>query len=70
METYISEADILVSIKRYRDSLSYDELFDIEMETSKLKLTDKTREKLNNKQSAAQFRLKKYGIHKDKNKAA
>jgi len=38
------------------------------METSKLKLTDKTREKLNNKQSAAQFRLKKYGIHKDKNK--
>jgi hypothetical protein len=68
METYISEADILVSIKRYRDSLSYDELFDIEMETSKLKLTDKTREKLNNKQSAAQFRLKKYGIHKDKNK--
>jgi len=54
METYISEADILVSIKRYRDSLSYDELFDIEMETSKLKLTDN--------------RLKKYGIHKDKNK--
>ena len=68
METYISEADILVSIKRYRDSLSYDELFDIEIETSKLKLTDKTREKLNNKQYAAQYRLKKYSIHKDKNK--
>ena len=68
METYISEADILVSIKRYRDSLSYDELFDIEMETSKLKLTDKTREKLNNKQSASQFRMKRYGVHKDKNK--
>jgi len=68
METYISEADILVSINRYRNSLSYDELFDIEMETSKLNLTDKTREKLNNKPSASQVRMKRYGVHKDKNK--
>jgi predicted protein tyrosine phosphatase len=49
MEKYIDEADILVSIKKHRDSLSYDELFDVEIETSKMKLSDKTREKLKNK---------------------
>jgi hypothetical protein len=68
METYISEIDIMIAIKKYRDTLSYDDKFDFEIETSKLNLTNKTRDKLNNKQSAAQFRLKKYGIHKDKNK--
>lgn len=66
METYINEADILVSIKKHRDSLSYDELFDVEMETSKMKLSDKTREKLRNKPTASQVRMKRYGIHKDK----
>jgi hypothetical protein len=66
METYINEADILVSIKKHRDSLSYDELFDVEMETSKMKLSDKTREKLRNKPTASQMRMKRYGIHKDK----
>ena len=49
-------------------TLSYDDKFDFEIETSKLNLTNKTRDKLNNKQSALEFRLKKYGIHKDKNK--
>lgn len=68
METYISEVDIMIAIKKYRDTLSYDDKFDFEIETSKLNLTDKTRDKLNNKQSALEFRLKKYGIHKDKNK--
>ena len=66
METYINEADILVSIKKHRDSLSYDELFDVEMETSKMKLSDKTREKLRNKPTASQVRMKRYGLHKDK----
>jgi len=66
MEKYIDEADILVSIKKHRDSLSYDELFDVEMETSKMKLSDKTREKLRNKPTASQVRMKRYGIHKDK----
>ena len=68
METYISEIDIMIAIKKYRDTLSYDDKFDFEIETSKLNLTNKTRNKLNNKQSALEFRLKKYGIHKDKNK--
>ena len=68
METYISEIDIMIAIKKYRDTLSYDDKFDFEIETSKLNLTNKTKDKLNNKQSALEFRLKKYGIHKDKNK--
>jgi hypothetical protein len=68
METYINEADILVSIKKHRDSLSYDELFDVEIETSKMKLSDKTREKLKNKPTASQVRMKRYGMHKAKNK--
>jgi len=70
METYITAEDIMTKIKVYRKSLSYDDKFDFEMETSKLNLTDKTRDKLNGKQSALEFRLKKYGIHKNKNKAA
>jgi hypothetical protein len=68
METYIDAIDILVSIKKHRDSLSYDELFDVEIETSKLKLSDKTREKLKNTPTASQVRMKRYGVHKDKNK--
>jgi hypothetical protein len=68
METYIDAIDILVSIKKHRDSLSYDELFDVEIETSKLKLSDKTREKLKNTPTASQVRMKRYGMHKDKNK--
>lgn len=70
MERFIDEADILVSIKKYRNSLSYDELFDIELETNKLYLTDKRREKLKNTPTASQIRMKRYGIHKDKKKAA
>ena len=68
METYIDAIDILVSIKKHRDSLSYDELFDVEIETSRLKLSDKTREKLKNTPTASQVRMKRYGMHKDKNK--
>jgi hypothetical protein len=70
METYISEVDIMIAIKKHRATLSYDDKFDFEMETGKLNLTNKTRDKLNGKQSALDFRLKKYGIHKNKNKAA
>ena len=68
METYISEVDIMIAIKKHRATLSYDDKFDFEMETVKLNLTNKTREKLNNKQSALDFRLNRYGIHKNKNK--
>ena len=68
METYVSEVDIMIAIKKHRATLSYDDKFDFEMETVKLNLTNKTREKLNNKQSALDFRLNRYGIHKNKNK--
>jgi len=68
MEIYISEIDIMIAIKKQRATLSYDDKFDFEIETSKLNLTDKTRDKLNGKQSALEFRSKKYGMHKDKNK--
>jgi hypothetical protein len=68
METYIDAIDILVSIKKHQRSLSYDELFDVEIETSKLKLSDKTREKLKNTPTSSQVRMKRYGMHKDKNK--
>jgi hypothetical protein len=68
MEIYISEADILVSINKYRKSLSYDELFDIDMETNRIRLSDKTREKLKNKPTALQIRMKRYGMQKDKKK--
>jgi hypothetical protein len=68
METYIDAIDILVSIKKHRDSLSYDELFDVEIETKRMQLSDKTREKLKNTPTASQVRMKRYGMHKDKNK--
>jgi hypothetical protein len=68
METYIDAADIMVSFKKYRESLSYDELFDIEMETSKLKLSDKKREKLKNAPTSSEVRMKRYGMHKNKKK--
>ena len=55
METYISEIDIMIAIKKQRATLSYDDKFDFEIETSKLNLTDKTRDKLNGKQSALEF---------------
>ena len=68
METYIAAEDILNNIKVYRKTLSYDDKFDFEMETNRLNLSDKTREKLNNKPSASQSRMKRYGMHKNKNK--
>ena len=66
METYISEADIMVSIKKYRDSLSYDELFDIEMETNRLKLTDKGRERFKKNDRYTTYLAKRYDRHKKK----
>ena len=66
METFISEADIMVSFKKYRDSLSYDELFDIEMETSKLKLTEKGRERFKKHDKYSTYLGKRYDRHKKK----
>ena len=69
METYIDAADIMVSFKKYRDSLSYDELFDIEIETNRMQISDKTRQKLKNAPTSSQIRMKRYGMHKNKKTA-
>ena len=70
METYISAEDIMTNIKAYRRSLDYDDQFDFEIETKRMKLSDKRREKLKNTIRASEYRMNRYGIHKDKNKAA
>jgi hypothetical protein len=46
--------------------LSYDELFDVEIETKRMQLSDKTREKLKNTPTASQVRMKRYCMHKNK----
>lgn len=68
METFIPEIDVLISIKKHKESLSYDELFDIEMETSRMKLSDKKKKELKDSPTASEIRMKRYGIHKNKNK--
>ena len=70
MERYISEADIMISIKKHRDTLSYDEKFDFEMETNILNFKQKGRTNFSKHLTASQARMKRYGMHKDKNKAA
>jgi len=68
MERYITAEDVMANIKIYRKTLSYDDKFDFEMETNRLKLSDKTRAKLNDKLSASQHRTKRYGVTRSKNK--
>lgn len=66
METYITAEDIMTNIKAYRKTLSYDDQFDFEMETNRLKLSDKSKAKLKNTTRASEYRMNRYGIHKDK----
>jgi hypothetical protein len=66
METYISVEDVMTNIKAYRRSLDYDDQFDFEMETNRMKLSDKRRDKLNSTTRASEYRMTRYGIHKDK----
>ena len=66
METYIAAEDVIANIKAYRGSLSYDDQFDFDMETKKIKLSDKRRETLKNTIRASEHRLNRYGVHKDK----
>ena len=66
METYIAAEDILANIKAYRNSLDYDDQFDFDMETKRIKLSDKRRDKLKNTIRASEYRMNRYGIHKDK----
>ena len=66
METYIAAEDILANIKAYRNSLDYDDQFDFDMETKRIRLSDKRRETLKNTIRASEHRMNRYGVHKDK----
>ena len=66
METYIAAEDIIANIKAYRSSLNYDDQFDFDMETKRIKLSDKRRETLKSTIRASEYRMNRYGIHKDK----
>jgi chromosome condensin MukBEF MukE localization factor len=66
METYIAAEDIIANIKAYRNSLDYDDQFDFDMETKRMKLSDKRRDKLKNTIRASEHRMNRYGVHKDK----
>ncbi len=68
METYIAAEDIIANIKAYRSSLDYDDQFDFDMETKRIRLSDKRRDKLKNTIRASEHRMNRYGIHKDKDK--
>ena len=64
MERYISAEDIMTKIKAYRNSLNYDDQFDFDMETKRMKLSDKRRDELKNTMRASEHRMNRYGIHK------
>jgi hypothetical protein len=66
MERYIAAEDILANIKAYRNSLDYDDQFDFDMETKRMKLSDKRRETLKSTIRASEYRMNRYGVHKDK----
>jgi hypothetical protein len=66
METYIAAEDIIANIKAYRSSLNYDDQFDFDMETKRMKLSDKRRETLKSTIRASEYRMNRYGVHKDK----
>ena len=66
METYISEAELTIRSKKYRDTLTYDEKFNFEMETNILYFREKGKTTVDNKLNASQARIKRYGLHKDK----
>ena len=66
METYIAAEDIIANIKAYRNSLNYDDQFDFDMETKRIKLSDKRRETLKSTIRASEYRMNRYGVHKDK----
>jgi hypothetical protein len=61
METFIPAEEIFFRIKKYRESLTYDEQFDFEMETSKLLMGKKGKERFEKNLRAPEYRKKRYG---------
>jgi len=66
MERYLTAEDVMTNIKAYRKSLDYDDQFDFDMETKRMKLSDKRRETLKKTIRASEHRMNRYGVHKDK----
>ena len=64
METYISAADIEVSIKKHRDSLSYDDQFDIDMEFKITQLGEKGKARFKKNDRYSVYLSKRYKRHK------
>ena len=64
METYISAADIQTSLKKHRNSLSYDDQFDVDMEFKLTKLSDKAISKFNKNDRYAVYLSKRFKRHK------
>jgi hypothetical protein len=60
METYITQDDVLISIKRYRDSLTEEERKEKDVEAKIVKLSDRTRAKLQSKPTASETRRIRY----------
>lgn len=63
METFISAADVEFSIKKYKESLSYDDAFDFEMEFKLIKLSDKAISKFNKNDRYAVYLSKRFKRH-------
>lgn len=63
METFIPDVDILNNIKKYRQSLSYDDQFDIDIETKIMNLSEKGKERFNNNLRAQERRNLRYKIN-------
>ena len=64
METFIAAADIETSYKKYKNSLSYDELFDIEMEFKIITPSDNKNKKLKKGRTYVQYLAQRYDRHK------
>lgn len=64
MEIFIPAADIEFSIKKYRESLSYDDAFDFEMEFKIVNLSDKGRAKFSKNDRYSTYLSKRYKRHK------
>ena len=63
METFIPDVDILNNIKKYRQSLSYDDQFDIDIETKIMNLSEKGKARFNINLRAQERRNLRYKIN-------
>ena len=60
METFIPAIDIHISFKKYRQTLTYDEKFDYAMETKRMYMGKKTKEKLAKQPRQSEYLRNRY----------